>query len=111
LSSLTNLFTSDWESNAVSCFGSFVTDILAPIKIGVQYIVSRKNFLFIYAPSFYVDTFKVFLRRTSLTAHMRSSNQEVEFLKMYRVKSGQYNQTLHTLYSSHDTVEDDLKYH
>jgi hypothetical protein len=58
-------------------------------------------------PSSYVDTFQIFLRRTSLTAHMTSSNQEADLLKMYQVKSGQYNEMLHTLYSSHDTVEDE----
>lgn len=34
-----------------------------------------------------------------------SSNQDADFLKMYRVKSGQYNEELYTLYSSHDTVK------
>jgi len=29
----------------------------------------------------------------------------MNFLKMYRVKSGQYNEMLHTLYTAHDTVK------
>ena len=64
-----NPFYSDSESKALSCFGSFVSDILAPTKMVYKSITFRVKIssLFMCQVS-YVNTFNV-LSRTSLSAH------------------------------------------